>query len=117
MSSGMRRAGGARPQPRADASPQGSAPALSGAQRPPCRCQERAEQPTAQKLVEPGLHFGAVSDVTLDMVLARTRALHAQALGIVAGPAVHLRVGDLGMKLHGNRGRTVAESLVWEGTR
>ena len=45
----------------------------------------------------------------------RACALHAEAHGIVAGPAVDLGVGNLGMELHGD-GRAVAEGLVGVGT-
>src|SRR5215472_3383350 len=54
-------------------------------------------------------------EVAFDVLVVRACALDAEAQVIVAGPAVHLGIGDLGMELKGD-GRTVAERLVGVGT-
>ena len=54
-------------------------------------------------------------EVAFDVLVTRACTLDTEAQVIVAGPAVHLGVGNLGMELHGD-GRTVAERLVGVGT-
>src|SRR5262245_41903259 len=56
-------------------------------------------------------------DVVVDVLLARTGALQSEALGVVTRPTMHLGIGDFGMKLHANGGRSVKEGLVGKGTR
>ena len=56
-------------------------------------------------------------DMAVDVLLARTCALHGEALGIVAGPAVYLGVGNLRMKLHPHGGRAIQKGLVGKGPR
>src|SRR5262245_27434424 len=55
--------------------------------------------PTVKEAVEPGVHPGPVHHVAGDMLAELLGAFQRQALRIVARPAVHLRVGDLGVEL------------------
>jgi len=52
--------------------------------------------PAAQEAVQPGVHSRPVMDVALDVLMPFAGAFHAEARVGVAGPAVHLGVGDLG---------------------
>ena len=61
------------------------------------------------------MHLGRVMEVAFDILVARACALDAEALLIVAGPAVDLGIGNLRMELKGD-GRTVAKRLVGVGT-
>src|SRR5215831_9686525 len=54
-------------------------------------------------------------EVAFDVLVTRACTLDTEAQVIVAGPAVHLGIGNLGTELHGD-GRTVAERLVGVGT-
>src|SRR5215510_12873036 len=56
-------------------------------------------------------------DVAVDVLLPRTGALQAEALGVVARPTMHLGIGDFGMKLHADGCRPIKEGLVGKGAR
>src|SRR5215218_724384 len=75
---------------------------------------EVGSYPTVKEAVEPGMHPGAVHHVASDMIAALPSAFQRQALRIVAGPAVHLRVGDLRMELEAEGGPPIREGLHGE---
>src|SRR3954464_9803812 len=64
------------------------------------RQQRPARQPAVDEMIEPGAFRGIVDRTVREMMMPLSRAGRAETVIAPGGPAMHHRVGHVGMELH-----------------